>query len=239
MVIAPEKLAVVDGMLIDGDNFVVGNEGKRERVGVGEIRAEDEGRASDRPEGHEGDLFVMGEAGLVVVVSPGADVAERDHVGIGEMAGTAVRGPGVEACELFVEGGPIIPEVVADSPHIGVGGDVRTLGDGGGAGGGGEDDGATGAVDGFADRFDFGCVVGGREVIDFDEVEVPGGEEGEDGVVVFLRRAWPCRCRTCRCSSGRGMWCRRCRRRGNLCRGWGDFGRRPGGEFRAGDGGRT
>ena len=87
------------------------------------------------------------------------------------MTGAAIRRPVADAAELRKKQRPVVPKIVADAPHVGMGFDVVALIDGRGAGGSGEDDGTAGLVDGFADGFDLGGVVGGGEIVDFDKVQ--------------------------------------------------------------------
>ncbi len=168
-------------MLVDGEDFVVGQQGKLEVIIFGQVAAEDERGLGNGPEGHEGVMLVLGEVGPVVGVIPGADVAEGDHVGIRPVTGAAEGGAEVGQSELPVEGGPVVPEVSADAPLVGVGGDDAV---GSTAGGNRKHDGAAALVNGFADGFDFGIMAG--KVVHLHEIETPGGQELENGIVVFL-----------------------------------------------------
>ena len=88
LVPSDEQLAACRRLLIDLQDLVVRDERQRELVVVGQVAAEHERRAGDRPERHERDLLVAGEPGhaRVAAFRPDADLAQRQHVRIGPVS---------------------------------------------------------------------------------------------------------------------------------------------------------
>lgn len=89
-----------------------------------------------RPERHHREELIVGEMRPCVVLLKGANVADRQHVGIGKMPRPAVWRPAIEPRKLFLEWPPAIPKIIADAPLIGVQFNVFTLANRCGAGGG-------------------------------------------------------------------------------------------------------
>ena len=101
---------------------------------------------------------------------------------------------------------PVVPEIVADAPHVGVAHHVLGRREDRFTGRQAEHHGAAGAVDGRAHRLDLRLVVeiGPAQVIHLHEIDAPGGDQREDRIVVLLGPGLrSCRRRTCRCSRGR------------------------------------
>src|SRR3546814_6950679 len=70
---------------------------------------------------HHRALFVGREARAAF---PQREQPEREHIGIGPGAGAAVWRPVCESLELREKQRPLVPEIVADPPHVRVARDV-------------------------------------------------------------------------------------------------------------------
>ena len=81
---------VAGAVLVDREDFGIREQLLREAVELGQVAAHDERRARDAPEGHDRELFGAREMGAARDGTSAAILghrAERQHVGIGEMAG--------------------------------------------------------------------------------------------------------------------------------------------------------
>ncbi len=178
-----------EGILIDREDFIVGQHRCCPIIIVRQIHSEHQWRREHCPHGVKGHLLVFGETSPAVGAGGAAadgDVAEGDHVGVRPVVGPALSLPARQQIELVIEQRPAIPDVVGDSPEVGVGFDVLGLRDGGVAGRGAEDDGAATLLDGAVNRFNF---VGGirlREIIDLDVVDAPACVLADDRVIPRL-----------------------------------------------------
>ena len=164
----------------------------QQRVGggiiLGKVAAEHQGRLEYRPQVHHRVLLVAGEIGpaFLPALAADADLAQREHVGVGPCARGDIGRPLGANLELVVQLAPVVPEVVHRAPHVGVRLHVvhllhRCL-----ARGDAQHDGTPAMVDGLADHLDFSRVVRAGEVVYLHEVHPPLGIQLEAGVIVFL-----------------------------------------------------
>ncbi len=161
----------------------IGERGDGLRRGGGQVAADHERAAAHAPQGEQRSALVGGQAAVAVVAALGAqaDVAEREHVGVGPVAGGLERRPAGQACELLVDVLPAVPQVVGDAPHLGVAAQEVHVAGGYPAAGRQRQRDLT-PVFGFG--FGDGAMVGGDfvgmerglHVVDLEEVESPGGE---------------------------------------------------------------
>ncbi len=121
-----------------------------------------------------------------------AYVPERHHVGVGPVAGGLERRPAGQAGELLVDVFPTVPQIVGNTPHLGVLAKEVDVARRHPAAGRERQVNRT-AVFGFG--FGDGAMIGGDfvgverglHVVDLEEVEAPGGEQVELRVIPGLR----------------------------------------------------
>ena len=131
---------------------------------------------------------------MAVVAAFGAQayVPERHHVGVGPVAGGLERRPAGQAGELLVDVFPTVPQIVGNTPHLGVLAQEVDVARRHPAAGRERQVNRT-AVFGFG--FGDGAIIGGDfvgverglHVVDLEEVEAPGGEQVELRVIPGLR----------------------------------------------------
>src|SRR6267154_5659608 len=102
-----EDWTIAGGVLIHGKHFVIGQERFRPLVAQREVSSHHQGRTKDRPERQLGALLVVSESrgAWVLPASHRFETAEREHVGVGPVAGSGEGRPLRGARKLILDAG--------------------------------------------------------------------------------------------------------------------------------------
>ncbi len=120
-----------------------------------------------------------------------AKLTDGQHVAVGIAAGRHMFLPQLTAVEHIFQQIKIVPEIIRDPPHIGVGLVVPGLVYDGRSGGQGQHDGTAAALNGSGQHTDFvlaGGLVIAADIVAFDEIYAPGGIQFQQGVIISLSR---------------------------------------------------
>ena len=100
-----------------------------------------------------------------------------------------MNAPFFRALEHAFQQPPVVPEIIGDTPHVGVGLQVLRLFQRRGAGGKAQDDFPSAVPAAFGDQFDFppAARVFPDNIVALDEVDAPGGVQAENTVVIGFR----------------------------------------------------
>ena len=191
-----EDLPRVRRILIDRDHLGIIQQRQGPRIHAREVAPDHQRRAGDAPERHVGTLLGMRQASPPRrAPSRGRrQVADRQHVGVRPVAGAGQRCPARQARKLAAHAlriglaaVPEIPHVVGNPPHVRVAAQLSERGKGRGSRRETEHHRPARGAHCARKHADFGAGVWmAGNAIRLDEIDMPGGVQARDGVVVGL-----------------------------------------------------